>query len=655
MPGSRTTATVTASTADRAQLLVVAALALAGLIITLALVLNAGAYTRATTGPEFRDEPGEAREFRAETAAGVGGLVGYVNNNSSFASYEELNDTLAPAVADWSANVSHHEAIEGRGVRVRLNGTVNGTRIAQNRTRHFLSPTTRVNWTVGENVNRTRQFRMNVTNDTLVDFDPTINTPNEFNGSDYFRVNLTPSGGQSRQIFIYNGTESRVFLRVQRPDESGGQKMSPRCSAPTNTKGQSTLYLTAEQVEHQDCDPLRVFDRISNYSIDYQNGDAINGSYELYVDRNRSDVLTAQPTYGTDAGTQPFVENATYAAVTAIDYKSTAVRYDVKIDATPADLTVEKPRPLGALPALVEPPSVAFVLAGSNEIQTVNNTGIIVSYGNLPNTAGIGSPTNFSDGTNIIKVPLATRTGGGGPGGQRRIRVSEPGGGGTSILSDDGPQATPTTLAVGTWQGSITSIFFPSPTSGDDEIRRTNPNPPNDDTRVQLGNGNGVRSVAGIADVDADGADEIVYTGGSQQVHYLDDDNTTIFELGDVQTGDPPGIGTPADFDDDGRAGIPYVDDSGEIRVAEIISGQTTTNGPSGEGLVLEESGAPIAASKTAMATVDWDSDRRQEIVYVNTTGTLRYVDDVLGTNRTITITDSGGSPISVDQDIGVR
>ncbi len=67
----------------------------------------------------------------------------------------------------------------------------------------------------------------------------------------------------------------------------------------------------------------------------------------------------------------------------------------------------------------------------------------------------------------------------------------------------------------------------------------------------------------GVADIDTDGSDEIIFFAESQEIRYLNQDgNTEKVQTGGVGSNNRSGIGPPADFDGDGVLKVPFIDGS---------------------------------------------------------------------------------------------
>ncbi len=147
-------------------------------------------------------------------------------------------------------------------------------------------------------------------------------------------------------------------------------------------------------------------------------------------------------------------------------------------------------------------------------------------------------------------------------------------------------------------------------------------------------------SVAGVADVDDDGADELVFTNDQGAIEYVDDDRSTIRSTGFGQNLPVTNaIANPRDFDGDGIARIPIVDSSNRIVLVNASGGGSTEviNGSYGQ------------AAKTQFAATDIDGDDGLEFAFTDTGGRGTYM-ELDGTVRPIL---ADGSRLDVEPDDG--
>ncbi|MFB6120131.1 MAG: FG-GAP repeat domain-containing protein [Halobacteriaceae archaeon] len=253
---------------------------------------------------------------------------------------------------------------------------------------------------------------------------------------------------------------------------------------------------------------------------------------------------------------------------------------------------------------------------GARDLRSVLNGSGITDY--VPSSVDVVGPKAASlDGDGALEVPFVN----GSSGDVYAVDANNE----TVHLLDTGSTsvaaaASKSRMAVGTWNGSDTSVFFAG--SGASKIYRV---APGGSPTLVANPGNGAGAVAGIADVDGDGADELVFLGSSQQIRYLEPDGTTVkVPNGGVGSNNGVGVGTPADFDGDGQARIPLVDGSGNLQL--ITHDGTKTK------LAAGVDKAPLAAQ-------DWDGDGRPEVIYLD--GGVLHVANADGTTSELTVNGS--------------
>ncbi|PSP83873.1 hypothetical protein BRC96_08690 [Halobacteriales archaeon QS_6_64_34] len=124
-----------------------------------------------------------------------------------------------------------------------------------------------------------------------------------------------------------------------------------------------------------------------------------------------------------------------------------------------------------------------------------------------------------------------------------------------------------------------------------------------------------------------------MFVDASQTVQYLEPSGTVV-ELGGVGSNNGLGAGPPAMIN--GTLQIPTVTGSNEVALLGTDGRETLTDG---------------VAAKSPPTAADVDSDEAQEIVFVSTSGTLNYVDDVGATNS---IEQYTSDPVPAADDLGV-
>jgi hypothetical protein len=615
---------------DRGQLFVLAGLALAVLVVGVALLLNSGAYGANLAAQN--DDPGveEPREFLREAEIGANRVMEHSNYNN-FTTYGDLRRNFTVGVHNWSERAHHHKALSGSGVEISEVNVTNGSRVFQNEeNRQMVNQSQTADWTPVTDAGGIRTFRINVSRDSLVQKStlPADPTPSDFRSSNVFRINVTDATGRTRGIYIYqNATSEEVLLNVDQ-----GSSMSGNCSAPVNQNGRTTIYLTGGQIRHSACQPLDFLTGPpAPFSLEFDNGDNIRAAYEFVTDVRHGD-LPAQ-----EYGTQVERERAIFNATVGIQYTTGDARIDGNRTATPDRLRI-----LAEGDASFTIPvgdRVTYKVGGNFE--TINRTGSIKTYNGNNNARGIGPfGLSFDDDAapDPKEIPFT------GPGGTGQVQIVDETGDQDSMASD--ARTIDTTLGIGEWQNGGPSVFYPRPDGGSDEIVEINQLTGTVNQTQLVSDSEGVLAIAGIADVDGDGAEELVYLSDSSEVKFVDDDGSLVSTGRTIPTStSSPPIGTPGEFDDDGFASIPFVDASNDV-VLLNASDNTVT---------------PLSVTPTAvqspMATIDWDADKELEIIYIDDTASnnLQVIDDVRGTNTVSIVRDDTNSPVSPDIALGVR
>jgi hypothetical protein len=271
------------------------------------------------------------------------------------------------------------------------------------------------------------------------------------------------------------------------------------------------------------------------------------------------------------------------------------------------NITVENFPPGGGLGSTV-------VFTGSNQkITTADQSGTTAID---QKAKAIGPLIADIDGDGTDEIPYVKRKGN-----DERITIVNPDGSDETEISNVAAR-DPSVLAVGQWGSDPISVYFAGSLSS--TIYRTNAD--SLDTPIATPS-NGVSAVAGPAEIDGDGNEELVYIDDSSALRYFDDkgDNmasgTKISFTNGIGSNNGIGVGRPADFDGDGTARIPVVDGSNRLVLVDS----------NGNVEVLVSSGV----EKAPVAPVDWDEDGELELVYLEGNN-LKYVDNVSGSQTTV-------------------
>ncbi|MGQ4554660.1 hypothetical protein [Halobellus sp. GM3] len=308
--------------ADRGQLLLVGALALAVLFVSLALLLNTAIYTGnlATRDPGVDAAP-TIEYVEASRAAGVDALgsVNHRNNSTDADGHAELAAALRDTVSRWDGLASHHRAVAGDAAAVEVVAVTNGTRIQQDdASRNFTSDAWDETWTVaeGSDLSGIRTMRLRVDQSALAGA-----------AGDAFRVNVT-SGGTTRTLSVYeNGGETAVRVT------DDGTVLSTRSFEP-DPDGTVVIDVSNGSVGGESYSDLRtVLDVGVDTAITYHRGGNATGTYTMVVDEPTGDL--AHPGLLEDDLGQPYWTHAVYGAEFRVTYRTPDLDYEARIEVVP--------------------------------------------------------------------------------------------------------------------------------------------------------------------------------------------------------------------------------------------------------------------------------------------------------------------------------
>ena len=307
---------------DRGQLLLVAAIGIAVLLIVLAVLLNTAIYTGAIAADGATEhEERSAEAYIDGVQRGVSGIIDSTNNDSDGATSEaDLAAILDEEVEDWSRVASRYGAMDGVSTSVSLEAVTYGTRITQeNETRHFTNASGATEWTVVENVSHLREFRMNVTADNL----PVIQNETCAEVDECFRTTFEDDGGSEWQLYLFTNESGDVTVEVITPTGS------ETCRSSSENV---SIDLVAGTVDGESCEPMDEFPGGETpYDITYANADNVSGTYELVVDSRH----VSASDFEEDGSPQaiPVIDEVTVT----VTYRSASLTYGTELRVSPGE------------------------------------------------------------------------------------------------------------------------------------------------------------------------------------------------------------------------------------------------------------------------------------------------------------------------------
>lgn len=309
--------------ADRGQLFLVGALALAVIFVVLAVLLNTAIYT----GNIATRDPGpgttEVVEYENAATAMADRTLADVNvvNNSS---YTELESAFRGAVTEWSDTANVHTSAALADAHVSTVATRRGTKIGQTNDTNFTSDSGATVWQVANN-SSIRAFQMTVEQSSLGDDGILTNDPE-------FGIEFS-WGTEQLTLYIYNSGTLTNDVTVALYD--GGTEISD-CSVSAGGDDRVTVDLSGATLAGEDCGTLATLqNRLpASYTTRFENGSYAQGNYSLVVNRELGAFAT-----GADGGAgDPYTAPALYSAELQVTYRSSVTYYRTQRRVAPEEL-----------------------------------------------------------------------------------------------------------------------------------------------------------------------------------------------------------------------------------------------------------------------------------------------------------------------------
>lgn len=595
----------------RGQLLLVAALGLAVAFVVLAVVLNAVVFTE-NLATQNHGRTDEAVGFQNAADDGVGGLLAAVNDHNN-SDYAELNEVFHDGVGAWDENTTLLSASDGRVTETTVVGVENGTQVVQSEPRAFTNETGVGDWDLAPDVEETRRFRMVVSqNDSANPFRTRVS-----DGTNTWTVRVEENGSETDVLVFDDGT------RRAKHTESGDTV---------------EIDLTQGLVNGTEYENWTFAEGVGpSYTISYENGDTASGRYVFVVDRPRTallDDLPADHYHSRTSGEYPTTVPGLYRANVSVTLQRSTLTYETHVDVAPGSPPGGEDYTVGGSPAYNT--DVLFVDADTGQLMSVSRSA--TQTFDTTDIAVLGPhPVDF-DGDARPEVPYVDSAGD-----LRLVDSNNQTQTWRTSTASYPPVTSQSRLGVAQWGSDQYAVLYPNSGETDAYAAENQTGP----SRHLHNSGDGVGSVAGVADIDGDGDDELVFGDTSQQLRYVEPDGSEVkIQNGGFGKNNAPGIGTPRDFDGDGEARVPFVDGSNNLKLIDA-DGNTVT--------VIDSNDQNV--HKTTLASTDWDDDGELEIMFVSA-GELYYADDVTSGGTAVRVTadldGDGTDGVDVDTNVGL-
>jgi hypothetical protein len=310
---------------ERGQLLVIAAIGLAILLVIMTLVLNTAVFGEvyvSQTDDSLQEERG-VMQYQESVHRGIGGVIPSIN--TQYSTYEKLEATLDSEIEQWLALATPAYVRESVTTNATLQSVTYETVIHQNESRNFTDQHEQSTWTVAENVSDVAAFTMNVSDEALVETDECAG------GQDCFRLDVEGSDGDTWRLSVYTpNNHTGIAVTV---DSSGG---TDNCETTTNA---TTINITAGWFDETACAFTPFVDDTNvdaPYTLTYTNAGNVSGVYELTVAGKIVDE-TIEEDERYDTATAPAIDARIDGSDVAVQYRSVAVAFKNVIRIRPGE------------------------------------------------------------------------------------------------------------------------------------------------------------------------------------------------------------------------------------------------------------------------------------------------------------------------------
>lgn len=305
---------------DRAQLMLVAALTLAVLFVSLALLLNTVIYTGNLATRSVGDDSDAVAGYRAAAVDAADTSMRHANaqNNSG---YPELETTFETGVRDWDAATSRHRAVTGTATELNVTSKTRGTLLRQDDfNRSFENESSADSWSVAEDIGGYRDFRMTLGRPELTDISSDLTGDITDLPPNVFHVVVT-NGSVEYSAYVGQGDGSNVSVTVFGPSDAH----IDTCNG-SDPDGNVTIDFSNGTVGGNDCEALTFQDDVDgDVTMRYGDGDAVEGTYSLVVDTPYSEY---DEDFANAGNGSPYRTHALFDAELELVYRTPSTHYE---------------------------------------------------------------------------------------------------------------------------------------------------------------------------------------------------------------------------------------------------------------------------------------------------------------------------------------
>lgn len=309
---------------DRAQLMVVGAIALAVALVAVGLVLNFSIYTENLATREGNSGASSIVHDQQATVDGVGRAIEYVNVHVAGQGHDSpsnIRTQLHTQVAAINDSLAQVGGVSGASMQVTDVEAHVGARLAdQNHTRDYLNESEVKDWRLVDGASDVGRFTMHVSRPSLADTSLSVVL------GDIYHVKVTNETGATWKTYIYrDSTTGTAYLATADPSDSLGG-LGDIVFTCASVKRNVTVDFVAGEFGDTDCDQLDYFtDNFdAPYTVDFVNGDQAGGTFEILIN---STNYAAGNFHDPSLGKSPYAHNAAFTADVTFEYVGNDVRY----------------------------------------------------------------------------------------------------------------------------------------------------------------------------------------------------------------------------------------------------------------------------------------------------------------------------------------
>jgi hypothetical protein len=245
-------------------------------------------------------------------------------------SYTRVSSEYESSLRNYFKIKQSQVASQGPGLSLEIKEINEGVTLGQDTRRNFTDTEGAKNWTVVKSSDKFRNFTITAQNSSLQNgfsIDDS-STPDDFNQSNIFRVQLEDNTSNVWNIYVYEKTpQDDVYVRVKYPDGT----VSKECTTQTQD-GLGKIQVANAVVGDTHCESLRIYNNMTgDIDIRYKEGESISGTYNVTTSQRKSEIDT------TGFSDIPYAERTVYSSDIQLTYIENGFAVVKNITVQPGD------------------------------------------------------------------------------------------------------------------------------------------------------------------------------------------------------------------------------------------------------------------------------------------------------------------------------